>query len=375
MIEDIKKMKDKMKNNKFGWWLAVLSLTGLMCLWLLASASVEQATAVEGGGYFPVAIRLATGEVLAVVRGGGAHLSRAGRLDLVMSDDGGRTWSKPWTVIDGPEDDRNPALGQLADGTILLAYAVLSGYEADGQRLPEDVSKWVFDGVYVIRSKDKGKTWTKPELSPEIHAFYAGQGAVSPYGKIIQLGDGTVIMAVYFDFFDGRGNQSYIFRSRDGGKTWREPSLVGEHFNETAMLALADGNLIAAMRSEKGGHLALCRSEDGGKHWSSPSQITQDMEHPADLIQLKNGQILLSYGERNSPMGVRAIFSLDGGKTWEWDKKIIISASAPNTDCGYPSSVEVGGGQIVTLYYQVDDPKNAPQSTKCLAARWKIPDS
>ena len=375
MIEDIKEMKDKMKNNKFGWWLAVLSLTGLMCLWLLASASVEQATAVEGGGYFPVAIRLATGEVLAVVRGGGAHLSRAGRLDLVMSDDGGRTWSKPWTVIDGPEDDRNPALGQLADGTILLAYAVLSGYEADGQRLPEDVSKWVFDGVYVIRSKDKGKTWTKPELSPEIHAFYAGQGAVSPYGKIIQLGDGTVIMAVYFDFFDGRGNQSYIFRSRDGVKTWGEPSLVGEHFNETAMLALADGNLIAAMRSEKGGHLALCRSEDGGKHWSSPFQITQDMEHPADLIQLKNGQILLSYGERNSPMGVRAIFSLDGGKTWEWDKKIIISASAPNTDCGYPSSVEVDGGQIVTLYYQVDDPKNALQSTKCLAARWKIPDS
>jgi len=373
MIKEIKEMKRKKNTRWSRWWLAVLSLTGLMCLSLLASASIERATAVEGGGYFPVAIRLATGEILAVVRGGGAHLSRAGRLDLVVSDDSGRTWSKPWTVIDGPEDDRNPALGQLADGTILLAYAVLSGYEADGQRLPEDVSKWVFDGVYVIRSKDKGKTWTKPELSQEIHAFYAGQGAVSPYGKIIQLKDGTVIMAVYFDFFDGRGNQSYIFRSRDGGKTWGEPSLVGEHFNETAVLALTDRNLIAAMRSEKGGYLAVTRSEDSGKHWSPPFQITEDMEHPADLIQLKNGQILLSYGERNSPMGVRAIFSLDGGKTWERDKKIIISASAPNTDCGYPSSVEVDGGQIVTLYYQVDDPKNAPQSTKCLAARWKIP--
>jgi len=375
MIKEIKEMKSK-KNNRWGRrWLAVLSLTGLMCLRLMASASIEQITVVEGGGYFPVAISLVSGEILAVVRGGGAHLGRAGRLDLVMSDDGGRTWSKPWTVVDGPEDDRNPALGQLADGTILLAYAVLSGYEADGQRLPEDVSKWVFDGVYVIRSKDKGKTWTKPELSPEIHAFYAGGGAVSPYGKIIQLEDGTVIMAVYFDFFDDRGNQSYVFRSKDGGKTWGEPSLVAEHFNETAVLALPDGSLLAAMRSEKGGHLAVSRSEDDGKHWSPPFQITQDMEHPADLIQLKNGQTLLSYGERNAPMGVRAIFSRDGGKTWEWDKKIIISASAPNTDCGYPSSVEVDRGQIVTLYYQVDDRKNAPQSTKCLAARWKIPDS
>jgi hypothetical protein len=337
------------------------------------AASIERVTVVEGGGYFPVAIRLASGEILAVLRGGGAHIGRAGRLDLVISLDQGRTWAKPWTAVDGPEDDRNPALGQLVDGTILLAYAVLSGYEADGLKLSGKREDRVFDGVYLMRSKDKGKTWSKPERSPDIYSFYNGKGAVSPYGKIIQLKDGTVLMAVYFEFFENPGNESYIFRSRDGGKTWGEPSLLGKNFNETAILELSDGSLMAAMRSEKSAHIAVTRSADGGKTWSPPSQLTQDMEHPADLIRLKGGEVLMTYGERNAPMGARALVSRDGGKTWNMEGKIILAEDAPNTDCGYPSSVEANDGQIVSLYYQVNDLKNAPQSARCTAVLWRIP--
>ncbi len=336
------------------------------------AASIEHVTVVEGGGYFPVAIRLASGEILAVLRGGGAHIGRAGRLDLAISHDQGRTWSQPWTAVDGPEDDRNPALGQLADGTILLAYAVLSGYEADGLKLSGKREDRVFDGVYVMRSKDKGKTWSRPERSPAIYSFYGGKGAVSPYGKIIRLKDGTVVMAVYFEFFDAPGNESYIFRSRDGGKTWGEPSLLGKHFNETAVLELPDGSLLAAMRSEKGGHIAVTRSADAGKTWSPPAQLTQDLEHPADLILLQGGEVLMTYGERNAPMGARAVLSRDGGKTWDMEQKIILAEAALNTDCGYPSSVEAAEGQIVSLYYQVNDLENAPQSVRCTAALWKI---
>ena len=108
--------------------------------------SVDRVPVVEGEGYFPVAIRLAGGEILAVVRGGAGHMGRAGRLDLVISRDQGRTWSPSWTVVDGPDDDRNPALGQLADGTILLAYAVLTGYDAEPQLsdLPDQVT-FIYD--------------------------------------------------------------------------------------------------------------------------------------------------------------------------------------------------------------------------------------
>jgi Neuraminidase (sialidase) len=356
------------RNGMKSAFLVALAFFGVA---LLQAAEVERIAVVEGCGYFPVAIRLRSGEILAVLRGGGAHIGRGGRLDLVLSRDGGKSWSKPWTAIDGPEDDRNPALGQLSDGTILLAYAVLSGYDSTGLKLRGGRKDWVFDGAYVMRSSDKGRTWTKPELSGAIHSFYAGQGAVSPFGKIAQLKDGTVVMPVYFEFYDARGNESYVFRSTDGGKTWGEPSLLGKHYNETAVVPLRDGRLLAAMRSEKGGHIATTESADGGRSWSEPRQLTQDREHPGDLIQLKSGDVLLTYGERNKPMGARAVWSKDGGRTWDTEHPVVLADDAPNTDTGYPSSVEVGKGRIVSLYYQVDDLKNVPQSAKCKAALWQ----
>ena len=70
-----------------------------------------------------------------------------------------------------------------------------------------------------MRSSDGGKTWSKRVLSEGIHALQKGGATISPYGKIVQLADGTVLMAVYYEFFDDRGNQSFVFRSHDGGKT------------------------------------------------------------------------------------------------------------------------------------------------------------
>ncbi len=339
----------------------------------IGGSSVERITVVEGGGYFPVAIRLESGEILAVLRGGGAHIGKAGRLDLVSSSDQGHTWSKPWTAVDGPDDDRNPALGQLADGTILLAFAALSGYDASGLKLAGARQDWVFDGVYIMRSQDKGKTWTRPERSPAIHSFYAGQGAVSPYGKIIQLKDGTVIMPVYFEFYDSRGNESYIFRSKDGGRTWGEPTLLAKGYNETAVVDLGAGRILAAMRSGKGGHIAVTRSGDAGRTWNEPVRVTEDREHPADLIRLKNGHVLMTYGERNPPRGARTVLSRDGGVTWEMSSRVVLADDAPNTDCGYPSSVETADGKILSLYYRVDDLNDAPRSAKCIAILWEIP--
>jgi len=339
-----------------------------------AAAKVERVAVMENGGYFPVAVRLASGEILAVMRAGAPHIGRAGRLVMSLSKDGGRTWAKPWTAVDGPEDDRNPALGQLRDGTVLLAYAALSGYDDGGLKLSASRDDWNFDGVYLMRSKDKGQTWTKPERSEGIHSFYAGRGQVSPYGKIIQLADGTVVMAVYFEFQGDRGNESYIFRSRDGGRTWGEPSLLGRHFNETGLVSLGGGSLLAAMRSEKGGHLSVTRSDDKGVTWGEPVQVTADLEHPADLIRLRNGSILMTYGERNPPRGARAVLSRDGGRTWDMDGKFILADDCPNTDCGYPSSVEMPDGRIVSLFYRVDDLSDAPASAKCVAALWRLPE-
>jgi sialidase-1 len=350
--------------------LSILLCSLAACVALAADFTHQ--TVTQGLGYFPVAIRLNNGDVLAVVRGGAAHVGVKGRLDLVRSTDGGKTWSKPWTAVDESQDDRNPAFGQLKDGTIVLAYAIASGYDESGERFKGGRNDRAFDGVYLIFSKDNGQTWSKPVRDETIKKFYAGSGLVSPYGKIVQLRDGTALMAVYFEFFDERHNESWLFRSKDNGRTWGEPTLMGKHYNETGIVALRDGRVLAALRSEKGGHIAIAESNDQGKNWTAPVQITKDLEHPGDLIQLRDGRVLLTYGERNAPRGVHAILSADG-HSLDNSKPIVLADDAPVTDCGYPSSVEVGGGKIVTVYYQVDDPKNALATSSSRAVVWTAP--
>jgi Neuraminidase (sialidase) len=322
-------------------------------------------------------IRLSDGTLAAVLRGGAPHIGRGGRLDWITSSDRGKTWTKPRTLVDGPQDDRNPAFGQLRDGTLLLAYCVLSGYDESGRKLSSNRAERVFDGVYLMRSNDRGTTWTKGEKIPGTSTPPGVQSAaVSPYGKIVQLSDGTALMAVYYEanLPDGKQEfQSWVYRSKDSGKTWGDASLIQMNGNETALAILKNGDLVAAVRTSRAGFLQVTRSKDAGRTWSTPVAVTQNGEHPADLIQLNDGRLLMTFGERNAPRGVHALVSSDAGATWAPEQHIPLVSDAPNVDCGYPSSIEIAPGKIATIYYQVDDTAKAPASAKAKLLIWFVP--
>jgi hypothetical protein len=330
----------------------------------------ERVNVVTGGGYFPVLIRLDNGQLGATIRGGDTHVGVNGRLDWAHSSDGGRTWNVK-RLVDAPMDDRNPAVGQLGDGTLLVTYIIDRSYGPSGARLKE-LSR---DGLYTVRSFDRGRTWQDPVRSPvEPH-----HGA-SPYGKIVQLRSGAALLSVYYERGPGLEHEtSLVYRSVDGGKTWKDPSVIADHFNETALLPLPDGRILAIARSHNGAYLATCFSSDEGRTWSAPRRITADREHPADVILLRDNRLLLVYGERNRPFGVRAVLSRDYGETWG-PEVIVLAGDSQNGDCGYPSSVEVQPGQIVTLYYGVDEARK-PDGKVVLglagayarAVLWKVP--
>ena len=351
------------------------------CAGVASAQETTSVTAVTGGGYFPVLTQLKDGRLAAVFRGGAAHVGRAGRLDWITSDDRGKTWTAPRTLVEGPEDDRNPAFGQLRDKTLIVAYCVLSGYDATGLQLSRKRSERIFNGVFITRSSDGGKTWTKGEKQPATRTPPGSPStyptAVSPYGKIVQQPDGTALMAVYYEVSPPSGTrefQSWVFRSKDGGRTWADGSLIQLDGNETALAVLADGSLVAAVRTSLAGFLQVTRSKDGGRTWSTPVAVTKDSEHPADLIPLRDGRLLMTFGERNPPRGIRALLSADGGITWDSGHPIHLVIDAPNIDCGYPSSVEIAPGKVATIYYQVDDPTNVPASAKAKLLTWSVPE-
>jgi hypothetical protein len=91
-------------------------------------------------------------------------------------------------------------------------------------------------------------------------------------------------------------------------------------------------------------------STDGGKTWTRPSR-TPIWGFPADLLVLKSGKILCTYGYRRRPYGVRACLSHDEGRTWDYRNEIVLRNDAPGPDCGYPSSVQRQDGTIFTAYY------------------------
>ena len=339
---------------------------------------VKRKIVVDDGftGYFPTAIKLNDGSILAILRAGSGHISADGKLVMVRSTDNGETWSEPKTVVDMPEDDRGPpALGQSSSGEIIMAFDVLTGFRKGytGHVGTPDykfrnylVDVWIPElsdtKTYYTRSLDGGFTWSSP--SPlEVPSL-----SVAPYGKIVELSDKTLLMNVY----GVRGNlptsdhhASYVIRSRDGGRTWGDPTLIAEGFNETALLALDDDLVIAALRADPPSEATFVSiSEDGGYTWSKPVRVTGSLEHPADLIQLSDGSVFMVYGHRKVPFGVRAAISKDRGKTWS-DVRIGLVFEGRNQDCGYPTAVRTGDGFIIVLYYMVGSMIEGDMKLRC----------
>ncbi|MBL9214009.1 MAG: exo-alpha-sialidase [Opitutaceae bacterium] len=331
-----------------------------------------QRTTVAAGAYFPRVLLLDNGDLLASFKTGAGHVGKAGRSSLSRSRDGGLTWSEPVTAFDLPDaDDSLDACAQLRDGT--LVFAAVS-YRWRGEKY--SYADWRAD-TYVIRSSDRGETWTPPakvDIAPFTWAY--------PFGRILELPDGELIMTLFGGYLPvslsgtpeddkddetralrrlgdakpeaQRGDFSFLLRSRDGGRTWGDASVIARDHNEVCAIRLADGRLMAAIRhSDRGGRLDATFSSDGGRTWSPPAPLTRNRQHPADLLALRNGDILLSYGERNKPYGVQAVVSRDQGATWDFGHRYLLAADGDHGDLGYAVTVERADGKLVTIYYVV----------------------
>ena len=53
------------------------------------------------------------------------------------------------------------------------------------------------------------------------------------------------------------------------------------------------------------------------------------------------------------------MISRDGGHTWEAERKLVFNDDRSGTDCGYPSSVRLPKGRIITAYYSAGDHMDA----------------
>lgn len=301
-----------------------------------------------------------------------AHVCPFGKTQIIVSDDNGKTWSEPVTITSTPLDDRDAGLIQTKKGTLLVSWFTSLAFESPvyeisynkytriGEKISADTKKqWL--GNWVRRSEDQGKTWFDAVRTV----------ATAPHGPI-SLKNGDLL---YVGTGEWESKPSVIAeRSSDDGKTWKvigkipkTPSYVGEPH----VLELISGKLIAMVRNEPKDRsqcfLLQSESTDGGKTWSE-MKSTGIWGYPPHLINLKNGWLLVVYGCRKEPYGERACISKDEGETWDIANEINLS-NAPSMDLGYPSSIQLDDGSIITVYYQA--PKFGEPA--CLmSTHWKL---
>ena len=139
-------------------------------------------------------------------------------------------------------------------------------------------------------------------------------------------------------------------------------------------LQLPDGKIICHIHVECEGAgrvftLYQTESIDGGRTRTKPYAILDRTGGaPAHLLYHSSGVLISTYGYRNDPPSIRAICSTDGGQSW-CEPLLISDEMAPTWDMGYPCSVELADGSILSVFYAHTD-INGP--AQILRQKWKL---
>jgi hypothetical protein len=303
--------------------------------------------AVDNVCAWPNLTRMPDGIIIATIFNQPCHGRWEGDVECWASEDGGHLWHRRGTPAPHePGTNRmNVAAGLAANGDLIV---MASGWN---RRPRQGEGTGSFDGAnpllpWVCRSADGGHTWERSETlsPPEDKSPY-----IMPFGDIVQLSDGTLGVCIY-SWQPPDEHNSYFYSSSDDGRSWTIRGIVRENnINETAPLALPNGVLLACGRTLDDQHLELFRSTDYGRTWQNEQAVSQGMQHPSHLLNLPDGRVLLTYGDRrDGHHGIEARVSTDGGRFWSKPRQLI--ALEPS-DLGYPATALGEDGSLVTAWY------------------------
>ena len=283
------------------------------------------------------------------------------------------------TIELGTDDSaakQDPQLFRADDKTILGYYFRYTFHPINEKKLFKDYtfieynnSIALLDGIGLCVSSDNGKTFSKPNIIK----LKNGIKNFAIRGNMIKIGN-EILAPIYAYKKTSNKNdkyQCYIISSRDL-INWKIKTLLCEteikknkkiEYFEPSLISYKN-NIIAFIRTHfnnSDGYTSVAYSIDNGKTFSKP-EATNIKGYPLNPLFLKEDKILLTYGYRLKPYGIRArILKLSEIKNInnlveyiDNSSEIIIEDKMKNADCGYPSCIN-DGGNIICVYYGCND--------------------
>lgn len=266
---------------------------------------------------------------------GGLHDYSDARIVVIHSDDEGRTWSEPKTVIEkgAAQNVMSVSLLRLQSGKIALFYIVKNSA--------------LDSGPFLTFSEDEGETWSESKRVIDAPGYF-----VLNNDRVIQHSSGRIILPTAFNrlrqrTLDERPGENRIndfrgiamwFYSDDEGVTWKEavtwwamPVPSSRGLQEPGVVELPDGSLYSWVRTDQGSQYEF-RSRDRGVNWTppKPGPLISPVS-PASIKRLPGSDSLLAiYNDhsgrypfpKNKRSPLVAAVSDDGGLTWPRGKLI-----------------------------------------------------
>lgn len=307
------------------------------------------------------------------------HLDSRSQTVLLMLAPDGTPLGDPQALPSDPQAaDQDASLLVLRDGRILLTgfcwYPVPAGV---GEALrtrgigltgsPQRTGDlYLFWGGYARVSDDGGRTWSPhrflpplpdhPDLVPGERPFHGG----AVRGRAVEAPDGSLLQAAYTHHPTTGTYASHLFASTDRGESWAYRGLIAHDpagkagFCETALHLAADGSLFAFHRTTGlDDHLATSRSCDLGQSWE-PWERQAVVGHPYNPCPLPDGRVLLVYGHRHTPYGMRARLYDPLTQSPGDAVERVLRDDGPSPDLGYPWATLLPDGRALVALYIAD---------------------
>ena len=326
---------------------------------------------------WPTVITLSDGSLLAAWSGERfKHICPFGKVMVSRSLDGGYSWTTPYCVQDTPLDDRDAGLLQVGDKILMTSVtnhrAMQRKYNEHWLHAPNTPEKKAFVSAYLDMitdedekrylgptlavSADNGNSFSEPKHLP----------LTCPHGPIL-LKDGRILHVGSYSSMHPEVYKRgiYVEQLDTDCNIIGEPWLVAEapeeniEWCEPHICEMPDGDLLVAIRYQNKAEgvqtVYLCHSSDGGMTFSKAEPTGWDGLPPHIFVTSKNA-VVITYGCRHEPMGIRARISYDNGHTF--GDEIVLRDDGLDWDLGYPTTTENAKGELVTVYYmkEIDDP-------------------